>query len=207
MKNTITEEQFLKDVSTHEMEIMRNDGVNRHLKFRRNKSFIYGFDIITWSGYLCITGDMGCYVFSRIEDMFDFFIMGENDFNNSKDRKLNINTGYWAEKVQAMDRHEGISEFSSERFEENIEERFDNYFEDEEDEDKKNECWEAIQDEVLCNSDNEYEAIRSAMDFKHGDFEFCDFWETNCNERPYRYVWCLYAIVWSILKYNNERPN
>ncbi len=201
-----TEEVFLEDVSDHKINVFRSDGVNRHLKFRKSdSSFVYGFDIITWSGYLCITGDMGCFVFSRIEDMFDFFIMRKNDFNYSKNKKLSINTGYWSEKVQAMERHGGISEYSSEKFRETIKERFDNYFEDSEDLKEKKACWEAIKDEVLYCSDEEYEAYRAAMKFKHGDFEFTDFWETNCNERPYRYVWCLYAIVWGINKFRETQ--
>ena len=28
------------------------------------------FDIVTWPGYLCYSGDMGCFVFTRLPDMF-----------------------------------------------------------------------------------------------------------------------------------------
>lgn len=75
----------------HEMTVLRDDGVYRHLRFQKPGSWIYGYDLITWPGHLAISGDIGCYVFSRIEDMFDFFV----------DRGYGINPHYWGEKLRA----------------------------------------------------------------------------------------------------------
>lgn len=199
MNKNITEKRFLKDVSNHKIEIIRDDGVNRHIRFRRDNSYVYGFDLITWKGHLCYTGDMGTYVFARIEDMFDFFIMDKSDFNYSYKNKLNINSGYWAEKVLSMDRYGKIKEFSPELFEVAIKEAFENYFSDEE---GKEDCWSEIESRVLsCSEDNEYVAMDAAMSFEYNGFEFVDFFETNCREYTLHYIWCLYAIVWGILKY------
>ena len=41
MEYTCTEERFLGDVGTHEMEIIRDDGVNRHLQFRKQDRGTY----------------------------------------------------------------------------------------------------------------------------------------------------------------------
>ena len=201
MTYTCTEERFLKDVESHKLVIIRDEGVNRHLRFRREELSTYWFDLITWKGYLCISGDMGCYVFARITDMFGFF-----DCPPQEGKELGINTGYWAEKVQAMDRHHGISRFSMERFEEEITERFIEYFDGMEDKKEKEDCWAAIKYEVLgFSSDEGRDAYRAASEFKHGDFGFHDFWEVNCNERPYQYIWCLYAIVWGISEYRASK--
>ncbi len=71
------EARFLKDVANHEMQIIRDDGVQRHLRFKKPGTMCYHFDLITWGGHLCYTGDMGTYVFTRVHDMFDFFRMGD----------------------------------------------------------------------------------------------------------------------------------
>ena len=72
--NRPNKDVFLKDVAHHSMVVVRDDGVHRHLIFSNNGSFIYRFEIITWPGYLAYVGDMGSFVFTRIEDMFSFFI-------------------------------------------------------------------------------------------------------------------------------------
>ena len=94
-----TEERFLSDVANHTMEVITDDGVNRMLRLTNNGSAVYHFTIVTWPGYLAISGDCGDYLFSRIEDMFGFFRMRDNDFNKRSDRKLSINPIYWEEKM------------------------------------------------------------------------------------------------------------
>lgn len=66
-------ETFTRDIAKHEIEVIRDDGVDRHLRFRRPGTMSMHFDILTWPGYLCYTGDMGSYVFRRTEDMLEFF--------------------------------------------------------------------------------------------------------------------------------------
>lgn len=73
MSDQCTEKRFLGDVAKHQMTILRDDGVNRHVRFKQPNSSNMFFDLITWPGCLCYTGDMGTYVFRRLEDMFEFF--------------------------------------------------------------------------------------------------------------------------------------
>jgi len=196
------EQIFLKDVSTHKMQILRDDGTYRHIKFSREKSYAYSFTLITWPGHLCISGDMGTYVFARIHDMFDFFIMDKNNFNYSKEKKLSINSGYWSEKVISIDKTSGIKEYSEELFQANIKEYFDTYWEEPEDcKTEKEKCWEKIKENVLFYSDNEQTAYDAACNFEYNDFQFTDFWERSSQEYTYHYIWNLYAIVWGILTY------
>lgn len=80
---------FNEGSKDHQLTVLRDDGLYRHLKFRSPENSFYWFDLITWPGYLTVTGDMGTYTFSRTEDMFTFFRNGY------------INTHYWAEKLRA----------------------------------------------------------------------------------------------------------
>ncbi|WP_435336104.1 hypothetical protein [Klebsiella pneumoniae] len=83
--------RFLIDTAFHRLEIIRDDGLYRHLRMQQPGTSCYYYDVITWPGYLTVTGDMGTWTFSRIADMFDFFGAWEGG----------INTHYWAEKLEA----------------------------------------------------------------------------------------------------------
>lgn len=57
----------------HELTVLRDDSVYRHLRYRKPGSSMYWFDIHTSPGLLTITGDIGTFVFSRVPDMLSFF--------------------------------------------------------------------------------------------------------------------------------------
>ena len=210
MEYQCTREQFLKDIKDHQMEIIEDDGVNRHIVFSRPSTSSYRFVIKTWAGYLLIFGDMGCYVFSRIHDMFEFFIMKDTDFN----KKHIIDPHYWSEKLRSISCNYGhdasIEEFSKEKAEQFIKEKYDEWCENIENEEEKKELWKDIELSILSNLE----------EFGNPDFfykELCDFSYTteekerfsfdydefpDFKEYRFRYIWICYAIVWGILKYN-----
>jgi hypothetical protein len=205
-KREPTEESFLKDVANHSMTVLLDQGVYRHLSFSNNGSFNQKFDIVTWPGFLAYSGDMGCFVFSRLNDMFGFF-------RNDKDKKeLQINPSYWGEKLQSVDRdgyHPGYKEYSPEKFKERVDEQVEEWIEENElNETQKDALRESIKEDVLYYADDgEYEALEVLRDFcleMDGDFcfEFSDTWEWDLKDYTYRYIWCLYALVWSIEKYD-----
>lgn len=202
--NKCTEDMFLSDVKDHVMTVIRDDGVNRHIRFKEPGTIHFSFDLITWPGHLCVTGDCGSYLFQRLEDMFDFFRMDEDDFNRRADRKLNINPHYWMEKVLAEGRNDSCTEYSPERFKSVITEWFESHFEDCQDEEKKSKCWDEIETDVLPYADeHEAYARQAANDFRSEcGFAFNDFWETDLQTYTFRYIWCLYSIVWGISKYD-----
>lgn len=84
--------RFLMDTAFHRLEIIRDDGLYRHLRMQQPGTSNYYYDVITWPGYLTVTGDMGTWTFSRIADMFDFFGAWEGG----------INTHYWSEKLELV---------------------------------------------------------------------------------------------------------
>ena len=207
-----TEQRFLDDVKNHQISIIKDDGLHRFIRFKRpDNSTSYWFDLVTWPGFLCISGDCGTYVFSRTEDMFGFFKMRDGDFNKKKDRLLNINPGYWGEKLEAIGKR-GYMEFDSKEFEDKVKRCFESCFESEDYSDEvKKKVWREIQSDVLFYSDDENEANKAAHDFIYDlpdgeKFEFVDFWDYGRAGRfTWHYIWCLYAIVWGIIKYDEAK--
>ena len=211
----ITEAKFLKDVSEHQMEVIREDGVYRHVRFKKPGTSCMHFDLITWPGYLCYTGDMGTYVFSRIRDMFEFF-RTDRQYQLRDGRTLAINPSYWSEKVEARDRS-GVEEFSEDLFRKALKQEFDSHFESREPDDdaseeekaefaeKKSEAWKAVEDEILGVDSLEHEGIGAACRFEHDGLEFADFWDHRLQDYTYRFMWCCFALAWGIQQYDTAK--
>ncbi len=45
MPEQCTEERFLKDTEHHDLTILRNDGLNRHLRVRKGDSMVYVYHL------------------------------------------------------------------------------------------------------------------------------------------------------------------
>ena len=184
---TCTEDLFVEDVKHHVMTVLRDDGVYRHVRFGKPGTNCMQFDLVTWPGYLSFSGDMGCYVFTRIHDMFEFFR-----------RDCGINPSYWGEKVAAA-QPDGVTEFSPDAFRAAIASYLD-------ESEATQELRDEVEAQVLCHADDgEYAARQSAGDFEHNGFQFHDFWEINCSEFSFRFLWCCYALVWGIHRYDDDR--
>ena len=187
--------EFKAAVAKHEMKIISDNKELRHMTFRNPADPAYHFAITTWPGYLCISGDMGTYVFARIVNMFDFF----------RTDGMRINSGYWHEKLQSVDVPCGSSVFSEAVFIKEINEHVATWeFTDEE---EKAAVMEQLQDEVLCcGCDGETRAYDAAERFRSEyGHEFSDFWEADLQVYTYQYLWCCHAIVWAIMQYDIEK--
>lgn len=213
-----SEERFLKDVASHEMTVLREDGVYRHIQFKRPDSGCFRFDFITWPGYLCYTGDMGTYVFCRTNDMFAFFRTDREYMTHREGRSLAINHSYWAGKVQSDSRYgKGTEAFSEELFREAIKHDFDQHFaniepdDDASEQDKsafqelKAETWEAVEDEILSVDSLESQGVSAAYDFAHGALAFQDFCDHRLTDYTFHFIWCCYALAWGIQKYDEAK--
>lgn len=201
----LSEQDFLRDVRSHVMTIERDDGVYRHLRFAQpENSWLHRFEITTWPGALCIRGDVGTYVFSRLNDMFSFFRSP-----TPADGRLYINDGYWAEKLIASDcsgrRGEGAMRFDPDLFCENVKRMYVDHIRANMRgmPDERRELRRALEDEVLsCADSSESEAMRAANQFEHDDFRLQDFWEVECRAYTVQFIWSLYAIAWAIRQYD-----
>lgn len=77
-----------KAFAEHTLEILRDVGLYRHLRCQKPGTWTYGFDVVTWPGYLCVCGDIGTWVFSRVSDMLPWF-----------EASSEINPDYWSQKL------------------------------------------------------------------------------------------------------------
>lgn len=174
--------QFLEHVKDHSMQFEQDNGVFRSIKFSRGNSSVFYFRINTWPGHLCISGDMGAYVFARLHDMFEFF----------RGDELKINIGYWTEKLQSISRF-GSTDGAAHEF------------------DAKG-TYEAVKDcaeemgkgeeanELLdCSSAHEAMTVIEGMGLQ-------DAWEFLSTKPTFHIVWCLYAIRWAIMQYDQQQP-
>lgn len=209
-----TEKMFLKDVGAHQMTIIRDDGVHRHIRFAKPTTSCMHFDLITWPGYLCYTGDMGTYVFRRLHDMFEFFRTDREHMHLRDGKTLAINLGYWAEKLEGVDRGDGYEQFDSAKFRRVVNEYRIRWMREMKDsgfdKDDRRELWEAVEGDVLNRADDgEAGALSGAHEFTHhvgGDsFQFDDFFEHRFNEYSHRFVWCCYALAWGIQQYDRTK--
>ncbi|HRD65697.1 MAG TPA: hypothetical protein PKY50_06030 [Candidatus Competibacter sp.] len=157
------------------------------------------FDLLTWPGYLCYTGDMGTYVFRRLHDMFQFFRRGES----IGERCIDIR--YWAEKLEAIDRVDGVREWTPEKFREEVRDFCAQHVDDEWPTERKAELWKAI-DEQVCSAASlgEHHAWVALCAFDHDGFQFQD-WESDCKAWTHRFLWCCHALEWAIATYDRAK--
>lgn len=192
-------ERFQEDTAGHGMNILRDDDLYRHIRFNAPGTYIYGFDLVTWPGYLAIVGDAGDYLFSRIRDMFEFF---ESDHGG-------INPHYWAEKLQGPG-HDMARSYSHDKLREVVL------------------AWGADQCEFATAWDwSEYAVYPALMEealereilsgWTHGEMEGrerlealeeevgyqLETWEWDLREYDHRFLWCCHAIVWGISAYRD----
>jgi len=207
---------FLRDTAEHKMEVVLDQGLHRHLKFRKPGTGCYGFDIVTWPGYLAISGDMGAAMFTRLPDMLEFF--RDKPDRHDAGGGLYINCGYWAEKCVANDGEK--KEFDTDLFRECVKARFDEYVEEHTEEGEAPpawaaELWEEIEQDVLLTTEDHestFFAIKNMDEFKpdgaeYEGFRFSDAWESSNSLEDYRFhfIWRLYAIAYAVRAYDETK--
>ena len=181
MSNAEQAKKYLDD-RDYKMKVFKDDGLYRHLRFKNGDSMNGYFDVTTWPGYLCFSGDMGCFVFSRIEDMVEFFADGETP-------------GYWSEKVQAESIFgDGVKEFTHEAFQEEMESFKERLLSGVEDEDRIEEINYEFRD--VCDVGDEHEAIEfiRGLPFDLADVSLPD-------EFTFHYLFACHALHFACNKY------
>jgi hypothetical protein len=188
-------ERFESDTAEHALTVLRDDGLYRHLRCQKPGTYIYGFDVVTWPGYLAIVGDAGDYLFSRIRDMFKFF---ESDGER-------INPQYWAEKLQGPGQDMARS-FSERAYRQHVREWLDEVSEDIFESERVEELVVAVERDLLGGQAyHENEAHRLLNEFEHDGIRIRDAWEWSLRDFDYRFLWCCHAIVWAIRKYREHQ--
>lgn len=186
--------RFAGDVAEHEMTVLRDDGLYRHVRFKKPGTISLYFDLITWPGCLTIHGDMGTWTFSRIEDMFSFFAGSGR-----------IDLRYWHEKIQGE--RDGAKEWSPEMFRQHVTERYNDDAKSDPEAPYLKDLWVAITEDLLTQADDEHAARSALYEFQGpGDYEFTDSWEWGLMDYTYHFIWCCYAIRWGVEKYRASIP-
>lgn len=201
---TPTLEQFLKDIASHQLTVNLDQGVFRDLTIARPNTVSMHYNITTRPGYLVITGDMGSFVFTRLNDMFKFF---------RSDDGYEINLGYWEEKLEAVNRGNGAQAFSVDTVSQILKDHLNDHLEgldcghSTSDEAKAEEAKEAIQNLIgLAESDEHdfYSKLREWDPKYDGGVDMECWWEWDFKDYTYHYIWCCYAIVHAIKLYDAE---
>lgn len=196
--------RFLEDVADHDMTIYQDLGTSRRVKFRSAGSFAYHFELITWEGHLCITGDMGTYVFARVRDMFNLFL--------ACGPELTINPQYWSEKLLAVDKTCNYKEFDREKFVMEVNNYVDGWIGDNKNPKYEHEGLRKAVDVLVFGAldDSPEEGLGAIRSFLYQydidtHFDFDDLFFDGLPEKySHHFIWCLYAIVWGIRQYDQK---
>jgi len=213
--SSLTKDKFFKDVASHELVILRDDGVYRHLRFTRHNTRCMQFDFITWPGYLCYTGDMGTFVFERSKDMLAFFRPSEQ---NKEDPFKWIDFRYWHEKIESLDKG-GAKEFDPDDFRREITKQRRRILVEhgrDIDHNQRLELWDELGDLKDKAEDGEERAMAAAYEWSFDlnrstsqkrrlsigldvdDFPDCKCW-------THRFMWCCFALRWGVMAYDKAK--
>lgn len=176
-----------KSLAEHTVTELHSHGMYRHWRCQTPGTWHMGFDIVTWPGSLCYTGDMGYYLFQRTDDMVSFM------------RRSCMSYSYAAEKCVA---HDGrLEEWRKEVFEEVLKDRLDESKEDggtftvmvrgRWEERSVAEAIEEVRHEYSLY-ESEHEAIKAMHEsglWDGGDLP-------SCKAYTYHFLWCLHATKW-----------
>ena len=211
---SLTKEKFLEDVANHKLLILREDGVYRHLRFQKPGTSCMHFDLITWPGYLCYTGDMGTFVFQRLHDMLAFFRPSECD---AEDPFKWIDRRYWHEKLEGADRGEGAKEFDPDAFRREItsqRRRLLVRHGRDMTQEQREELWEELGQLKDKAEDGEECAMFAAYDWSHrvwerGEVKQRIWMDTDdfpdCKTWTHRFEWCCFALRWGVMMYDQTK--
>lgn len=183
-------ERFASDTAGHQMTVLHEDGLYRHLRFRSLKTSEYWFDLITWPGCLTIRGDYGdAYTFDRERDMLPFF---------RADRRWGINPHYWSQKIDCGRR--SVQEYSEATFRQIVCELFVGAVQCG---DAPRGLGKAVRAEILdqeLNDEGEARQLLESFEFK--GFDFGETWEYSFRDYERSFIWACHAIVWGIGQYD-----
>ncbi len=183
--------RFAADIAEHQMTVKHDDGLYRHLHFRRPSNGFYWFDLVTWPGSLAIRGDFNGYMFTRLADMFEFF-RGDGG---------SVNPHYWSEKAEHG--RPSTKAYSVDAFKQYVLDDLKHLVEG------NPELAAKAEKDILAEIEEGYVATesdaRDVLTRWERDGAFSDTWEWDLTDFEYGFLWCCHAIVWGIAQYDAAR--
>jgi hypothetical protein len=196
--------RFKRETAGHEMTIVRDDGLYRHLRFVTPKSDLYWYEIVTTPRQLVFSGDGDSFVFRLAPDMFEMF--------RRSAEAGSINATYWAEKCKTGN----ARSYSRERFEEcvwkQVTER-EQYYRG----DLRADVQHRIFDSEIYNVDYEADALMAVLNYQYhltkgpddrgnwDTFRFRRVHEWELKDFDGWFLFACYAISDAIVKYDTAK--
>lgn len=201
-------EAFKRNTREHVLDVIKDDGLYRHIRLHKPGTGFYHVDLITWPGHLTVTGDGSTYTFARERDMFGFFRGGARGYDSG------INADYWAEKLQGgTDGRDLARSYSESKLRGYVGEVATEYGKE------YPGLAKALNEEIFSDSLGDkgyalelmsrfahYESDEDRYDYdKHPDFQFdmCDL--PNFTTYDYWYLYSCHAIVDLIRRYDAHK--
>ena len=191
--------RFERETAEHQLTVLHDDGVYRHLRFRRGESSFYWFDIVTWPGCLSVGGDVDTYVFARAKDMFGWF---ESSAGGG------INPHYWAQKLVAPRGTDGARSYSHDSLRACVHDWARSHADEADMPMYHDVLIDALEREVLYD---EWETTwteqegRERLEILETEIRaaggYLETWEWDLREYDWSFLWCCWAIVWGIGQY------
>ncbi|MFD8088731.1 hypothetical protein [Streptomyces malaysiensis] len=184
-------ERFARETAGHQMTLLHEDGLYRHLVFADPAGNFYRFDLITWPHNVFLRGDGFSFGFSiyPTADIFDMFRGSSHG---------GINPGYWQEKVTAGK----VKDWSEDLFRKWVLEEAAAA------ETSYPGAVEAVTKQILHSDEHstEYQgtAEYAVAAFRHGDFRLRlpNPWDESFEDYSWEYLFACHAIVWGIAQYD-----
>jgi hypothetical protein len=205
-------ERFDRETRSHELEVLHNKGLYRHLRMKNPRTREYWYDVITWPGNLVVRGDYGeTYVFSRTTDMFEFFA-----HELGRDGSISINPHYWAEKLTS---HDVSRKYDDDVFREEFKQQAEYLIENEEIEPDqverfRREIESFLEDEDYFTADAAIRAVgefqfwndekhEHSYEYRHEaiTFEDCYEWIGDCTVYEWGFLWACHAIMLAVKEF------
>ncbi|HEX5772226.1 MAG TPA: hypothetical protein VFY11_14800 [Nocardioidaceae bacterium] len=182
-----TAKMFAVNTAGHQLTILHDDGLYRHVRFGRPDTGLYRYELVTWPGHLAVGGDIDSYTFARVDDMFTFF------------RGQRINPSYWAEKVQ--DGRERTREYSESMFKVRVMDEL-KHMPVPNLTDELREARAELLERMADGDAHHPEGARELLNDAERAGLFSDTWEWSLQDWDYHFVYCLHAIVATIKAYD-----
>jgi hypothetical protein len=192
--------RFARETRGHEMTVLHDQGLYRHLRFASPDGSGYRFDLVTWPNRMTFHGEVGTYTFSvwPTEDMFDLF----------RDSSIGDqpNFGYWNQKLVAW--NEPAVQFSNDLFDRQVAKELakaEEFFPG------VTAAWSKQTEGFLatCSTESEEEAREALAAFEYlPEGQSGEAWrfrytaEWNLDDYDWRYLWACRAGLWGAKQYD-----
>lgn len=193
--------RFKAETAEHEMTVLHDDGLYRHVKFRGSRNEIYWFELVTAPGSLTFQGDGESFTFRRVRDMFEFFR------DSTHDGAPNVR--YWAEKL--TDGRDRVMVYQQEMLEQHVKDAIAGTKLD----DLEHEVTNEVLDQMLGDETYDRKLVDDFAFYVNGsdrydwdkkpDFTFVGSLEWNCRDYYWWFLWALHGIVWGIAQYDAHK--